>query len=176
MQMIDRLVARLSAGCMFAASACVVLMMAQICVDVVLKYCCGWPVKDTIEIVSYYYMIGVAFLPLAATELRGQHIHVDLFVDLLPRRARTWIFVGASIVSAGFVFVLAWQSGVDALESARVSEVPMGTELIIWPSRAILPVSFALLGLVLLLGAAKRALGVESPALPASPSDSVVER
>lgn len=176
MQMIDRLVSRLSAGCMVLASICVLLMMAQICVDVVLKYCCGWPVKDTIEVVSYYYMIGVAFLPLAWTELRGQHIHVDLFVDLLPRRARDWIFVFASIVSAAFVFVLAYQTGVDAIESARVSEVPMGTELIIWPSRAILPVSFGLLGLVLLLGAAKRALGRDDKPPPAGASGSAVER
>lgn len=128
-----------------------VLMMIQVVGDVFLKYVFNSPIEDNLEIVSFYYMVGVVFLPLAMVEKRHEHINVDLFVLLLPARVQRYIYAFASLLACLFFSILAYQTCIDALRATEVREVMMGTNLVqIWPSRWILPVSFALIALTTL--------------------------
>jgi TRAP-type C4-dicarboxylate transport system permease small subunit len=134
------------------AALCLLLMMGQIVLDVLLKYLLNTPIEGNLEIVSYYYMVGVVFLPLAMVELRHEHINVDLFVRLLPMAGQCFVYVFGSLVSAVFFAVLAYQTFLDALEATRVGEIMMGSIYVtIWPSRWALPVGFTLVCLAVLL-------------------------
>lgn len=136
------------------AAVCLILMMGQIVVDVALKYLLNRPIQGNLEIVSFYYMVGVVFLPLAFVELRHEHISVDLFVLMMPNAVRRIIYALASLVAASFFALLAYQTFVDAVNATRIGEVMMGTNFVpIWPSRWFLPVGFAVMSAVNVLHA-----------------------
>lgn len=136
------------------AAVCLVLMMGQIVVDVVLKYVLNRPIQGNLEIVSFYYMVGVVFLPLAFVELRHEHISVDLFVLMMPKAVRRVIYALGSLVAAVFFALLAYQTFLDAVKATRIGEVMMGTNFVpIWPSRWFLPVGFAAITAVNILHA-----------------------
>jgi TRAP-type C4-dicarboxylate transport system permease small subunit len=151
---VERLIRAGSNLLAFIAGVCLVLMMLQVVADVVMKYLLDSPIEGSLEIVSFYYMVAVVFLPLAMVELRREHITVDLVVQLLPRRAQGWVYAAGCLVSAGFFAILAWQTYLDALRATRINEVMMGSIYVtIWPSRWALPVGFAMIMAATLLHA-----------------------
>ena len=158
----------------FAAAICLFLMMAQIVTDVFLKFVFASPIEGNLEIVSFYYMVGVVFLPLAMVELRHEHISVDLFVLHLPQAVKTALFIATSLITAGFFAILTYQTFLDAVNATLVGEVMMGTDFVpIWPSRWALPAGFLCICLANLLHAC-RALteGEDFDPTPAAPAAS----
>lgn len=121
------------------------VMMLHVCADVGMKYVMNKPIQGTLEIVSYYYMVGAVFLPLAFVELTRSAVSVDLFFDRMPRGAQLACMVGVLGLCAaayGLLCAITWG---DALRSFSRSEVVMGPITVpIWPSRFVLPASFAL--------------------------------
>lgn len=151
---IDWLIRRASGALTFVASVCLILMMLQIVLDVALKYLFNAPIEGNLEIVSRYYMVGVVFLPLAMVEFRHGHINVDLFVQLLPRRLRSYVYAFGCLIALGFFSLLTYQTFLDAVYATRVNEMLMGTiYVVIWPARWALPVGFLLIDLAALLHA-----------------------
>ncbi|WP_170984539.1 TRAP transporter small permease [Rhodoligotrophos defluvii] len=136
---------------LLAGSIGLALMMLHITVDVALRYFFRIALVGTIEIVSYYYMIAVVFLPLAFVERKSEHIEVELFVQYMPIKARNAFYIFGRVAAIVFFAMLAYQSWQDAIQYTRIGEEPMGLELPIWPSRWILPISFGLLVLALVL-------------------------
>jgi TRAP-type C4-dicarboxylate transport system permease small subunit len=149
-------------------------MMLQITIDVGLKYIFNSPIEGNLEVVSYYYMVGVVFLPLAMVELRHEHINVDLFVQFLPRRARNYVYVFGCVVSIVFFTVLVYQTFLDAVHSTRINDMMMGSIYVtIWPSRWILPVSFTIIDLAIVVHAIK---ALRAPlAFEATPEDAEIQ-
>lgn len=125
------------------------VMMLHVCADVGMKYMFNKPVQGTLEIVSYYYMVGAVFLPLAFVELTRGSVSVDLFFDMMPRAMQVaCMFLVLALCIAAYGG-LAWVSWNDALRSFARSEVVMGPITVpIWPSRFVLPASFGLGALV----------------------------
>ncbi len=75
---------------LFGAAIALVAMMLQVSADVIAKLAFNAPLPLPSALVTEYYMVAVAFLPLAAGEYRQAHIHVDIFVQRLPgSRPRT---------------------------------------------------------------------------------------
>ena len=65
----------------------IVLMMVHIVIDVLGREVVGTPLDGTTEIVSFYNMVAVTFLPLAFVAHHEGHILVELFTrGLGPRR------------------------------------------------------------------------------------------
>ena len=125
------------------------LMMVHVASDVAGRYFLNSPIPGTLEIVSYYYMVPAVFLPLATIELTRGSIAVDLFFmmmsDPMKRASVFLVLVLSTVVYAGLAYVTAG----DALRSFSRSEVVMGpVTILVWPTRVILPLSFALGGLV----------------------------
>lgn len=138
------------------------LMMFHISLDIVLRYFFGVSLVGTIETVSYYYMIAVVFLPLAFVERKSEHIQVELFLQYCKLRTRNFAYIFGRLISIIFFSMLTYQSWQDAVRYTRIGEVPMGLDLPIWPSRWILPVSFALLVLALVLHTARAVVGLDA--------------
>ena len=143
--------ALLVAGCLF-----LFLMMLHVSADVILRYVANEPLMGTLETVSYYYMVFAVFLPLAYVERAGEHIRVDLFVQLMPRRLQLALYLAGSAIGLAYFGVRAYQSYLDALRSTERLETIMSNFLFyIWPSRWALPVGFAAVVLAVMANMAK---------------------
>ena len=152
----EQLVRFVSGGLTILGGVCLFLMMLQIVVDVGLKYIFNSPIEGNLEVVSFYYMVGVVFLPLAMVELRHEHISVDLIVQMLPKRGRSYVYVLGNCVALSFFGVLAYQTGLDAIHATRINEVMMGSIYVtIWPSRWFLPAGFVLIALAIVVHTVK---------------------
>ncbi|WP_137389660.1 TRAP transporter small permease [Rhodoligotrophos defluvii] len=136
----------------FLAGLAVLLMMSQITIDVAGKYLLDIPVPATIAMVSNYYMVVVAFLPLALAERRNDHISVELFTEGLPRPAQRHLHAWTCLFSAivfGFLAFAGWEEAstkhaIGAFIIERAQRIP------VWPSYYLLPIGSALMALTLL--------------------------
>ncbi len=152
------------------AALCLFLMMAQIVLDVVMKYVFNAPIEGNLEVVSFYYMVAVVFLPLAMVELRHEHINVDLFFLMTPRAGQKYIYAFSSVLTAAFFAILTYQTFIDAVNATLTGEVMMGTNLVsIWPSRWALPVGMGLICLATLNHAWRAVFERDFDPTPASP-------
>ncbi|WP_375572715.1 TRAP transporter small permease [Seohaeicola saemankumensis] len=148
------------------------IMMVHVCADVGMKYIFNRPIQGTLEVVSYYYMVWAVFLPLALIEMTRSAVSVELFFNMFPRPMQViciaLVLLACAVTYAG----LSWITLLDALRSFSRSEVVMGPVTVaIWPSRFILPISFALAGFVCLWHLVRITVSSEARAeLIASPS------
>lgn len=138
-----------------------VAMMLHIVADVASKHLLGAPVPATLETVSYYYMAGVAFLPLAGLERHGSLIHVELVYDLMPGAVRWTMLAIAYALAAVYCAAAAWAALGPALEGWAIGTYSVGlVRLATWPPRFLPVAGFALLSAVL---AVKLAVHVAGP-------------
>jgi TRAP-type C4-dicarboxylate transport system permease small subunit len=160
---------RLVDRCILAVGAvALVLMMLHISVDVVANLVFGAPIPLTNAAVTVYYMIAVAFLPLAAGEYRGAHIGVDLVVNHLPPNARRLLDHVVQVLCAVIYSVLAIQSWQLALEklAANAYLMEQTTRVSIWPSYFLVPVGFGLVAALITVRLVCRVLGKPEPEMP----------
>jgi TRAP-type C4-dicarboxylate transport system permease small subunit len=168
--MVGRFIDKVTDSFSFMGGVALVLIMVHVNLDVMLRYLLGAPLSGTIEIVSYYYMIALVFLPLAAVEKRNGHISVELLSQNLSDRHQRLLIGLVSLVSAGYFGLLAWRLWVDAVEKAEVGETYTGSlSLPIWPPRFFMPLGCGLLAILLIYKSARLLSGDTSP-LAKSPS------
>lgn len=133
----------------FTILACLVVlaMMLHVCADIIMRGVFNAPLFGTTEIVSAYYMVALAFLPIAwISRMRG-HIIVELFTShLAPRRVRL-IDGLAGIVTLIYVGTFCWQVIHTALEKTRIREAweSASGQIQIWPSRWLIPAGFGVM-------------------------------
>ncbi len=129
-------------------------MMAHVTADVIARVVFDSPLGATTEIVSGYYMVVVAFLPLAWIARDDAHIVVELFTRGLSARALLRLTVSVTSFTILYMSVFTWRTAVSAIDETAIREqfresaigfVPA------WPSRWILPVAGFLMTAVLIL-------------------------
>ncbi len=127
----------------------IVLLMVQVVFDVIGREAFGYPIDGTLEIVSFYYMVGVTFLPLAYVSHEEGHIMVEMFTQKLSRPKLAGLEAIIGIICFIFVVVLFVQTWDAALESYEIDEMwETSDDLItIWPSRFALPIGVFLMGI-----------------------------
>lgn len=132
------------------AGVATVTMMLIICADVALR-ALGSNVPGTLEIVSYYLMVMVAFLPIAQIERHDQMISVDSIYSAVPRRARlvlsALVAIGLAITYAGITYVT-WLDAVANFNQRSFIYV-LTSIMPIWPVYFIVPIAFGLATLVM---------------------------
>lgn len=135
------------------AGVSLILMMVHISADVVAKYILRIPMPGTITVVSNYYMILVAFLPLAFTERRNGQISVEVLTTLMPERYQRGLNIVSMVFCAAVFAALAWQGWIEAGRAQQVGafEIEQNMKLLTWPARYLLPVSFGLIAATLVL-------------------------
>lgn len=128
------------------------LLMAVILLQVVLRYGFGNGLVALEELQWHLYAIGVMFGLSYAQALDAQ-VRVDLIHDRLSARAKRWIeVVGILLLALPFVLVVFIHSldfVADAWRTSEHSPAPLGLPAR-WLIKAVIPVSFGLLGLALL--------------------------
>jgi TRAP-type C4-dicarboxylate transport system permease small subunit len=133
------------------SAALLLIMMVHVCADVAMKYVFNRPIQGTLEVVSYYYMVWAVFLPLALIEMSRSAVSVELFFNMFSRPMQVFCIALVLLLCVATYAGLSWITWLDALRSFNRGEVVMGPVTVaIWPSRFILPISFALAGFVCL--------------------------
>lgn len=156
-------------------AALVLLMMLHIVLDVILRFF-DIPLQATIEIVQSWYMVPIAFLPLAYVEKLNGHISVELVSQHLSARAQELLVGAVSVLSAMYFGAFAWRTGLDALGKYAVGEVALGDiAIVIWPTRFILPIGCALIAILLIYKAVRLIWAKDSSLLAKDQSASLAE-
>lgn len=140
---------------LFIACMATVLMMLHCMADIAGKYLFNAPVKGTLEIVSFYYMVIGVFFPLAYISRKRAHIVVELFTNgLSPRRLAVLNGI-VGLVSFAFMSVFAWKTIEEAIRRTEAGEVwETGYQVLaLWPSRWILAIGCTAMALYVIFGA-----------------------
>ena len=131
-----------------AIAACAVLaILLAISLDVVLRTTLNAPLTGTMEVVSFYCMIPVVFLPIMILEVRGEHIDTNLFYQFFPVAIKRLSVIVSGVLSLGIYGLLSYITFEQALSSTARSEVAMGVNLMpVWPVRwtILKPISLSL--------------------------------
>ena len=137
-----------------------VAMMFHICVDVVLRDFFRISLDTTPEVVARYYMVVVAFLPLAWLERQNGMISVELLEWMLPPRGRQVSDVLVALLSALIYAVLTWATARSALGHLQVGTFVEFTDyrMPVWHSFFLPPLGFVLAAAISLLKAAEFAV------------------
>lgn len=152
MELIGRMLARMINITTWVGMIAVVLMMMQITVDVAGKFLLNAPIPATISLVSNYYMVIIAFVPLALVESRNGHITVEVLTELLPMRTQRHLYSWTYLVSAAVFGALAYRSWGEAgkAQDSGTFIVEQGVKIITWPSYYLLPLGTGLMTAVVL--------------------------
>lgn len=137
------------------ASIGTVAMMLHICFDVVLRDVFRISLDTTPEIVARYYMVIVAFLPLAWLERRDGMVSVELLEWAMGPRARRLSDAFVALFSALAYGLLAWATMRSALRHFDVGTFVefVDYKMPVWHSHFLPPLGFALASAVSLLKA-----------------------
>ena len=129
-----------------------VAMLIHVNADVLGRYLFNAPLPMTIEVVSYYYMTAVVFLPLAAVEWRDGHISVEVLTQIMGPRAQALLAALTAAVALAYFAVLAWRTALVAVDKYRIGEFVTGViALDIWPTRFLVPAGCALIAIAIAL-------------------------
>lgn len=133
------------------AALALIAMVGHIGLDVGSRYLLGRPLMGTLEIVTYYYMVMVTVLPLAAVQLHRGHVIVEVFTQKLRVSLRNALDLFAMLLSIAYLSVVAWACFTGAMTSFRRGEYHdlYFFTLSIWPPRWVL--FLGILGLLLIV-------------------------
>lgn len=136
---------------LFVGAVGLIMMMLHVSVDVVSKYVFNYPVPLTMEMVSYYYMTAVAFLPLAALERPGSSlVHVEIVYGHIKHRIRRVVYPAAVLLAGTYCACAAYAAWKPAMSAFRAGSYAGSTIIIAtWPSRFLPVAGFAFLAIVL---------------------------
>ena len=149
---LEDIVGAISKLLMAVAGVALVLMMVQVFADVAGKYFLNSPIPLTIELVEFYYMTSVVFLPLALVERKDGHINVELVYTSLPRVGKRLLEILGFVFGVWFYWMMTARTLKVALNKYEVGEFSLGSySIITWPSRFIVTIGAALITVVLVL-------------------------
>lgn len=131
----------------------VVAMLVHITTYVVTRHLFAAPVPATVEIVSYYYMVLIAFLPVAWAERRGEMISVEVFAHFFKGPWQKIDAVFVALVTAGAYMALTYTTWLMAMRAfdSKTFVISLKIAVPVWPGYFALPAAFGLAAIVTLL-------------------------
>lgn len=128
----------------------IITLMLHVVTDVVLRNTINMPIPATFEIVTHYYMIAAAFIPLAWVERGGGMVQVEVIETFLGPRALAWSDRLVSLISTVIYGALAWVTWIVALRNFDSGTFVLAQSLRVptWPAYFLVPLGFGLATLV----------------------------
>lgn len=142
----------LLAGLAVIGTAAILALMVHIMADVVLRNTINRPVPATYEIVTNYYMVALAFVPLAWLERSGGMVSVEVTENLMGPRMLWFSDRLVALISTVIYGTLAWVTFEASLKTyasgtfVLAQNIPIPT----WPAYFLPPLGFLLAALVTL--------------------------
>lgn len=164
MQTLERAADRVAQGLALVGAIGVLAMLLHVGVDVVTRNLFGRPIPATNEIVSSYYMVLIAFLPLAWVERNRGMVSVELFDSVMTPRVRQVSDLLVALLATtlyGLIAWVGWQAAVSRWAIGAFVDV-LGYRLPIWPTYFLPPAGFLLAAMVTLLRALQVARGTRA--------------
>lgn len=152
METIGKGLSAASALLVYAASVVVLLLVCHVTLDVTLRYAFNAPLNATILFVSVYYMVAIAFLPLAGVEARDAQISVEVVSSLLPGWIERVLIVFGLLLTVAVTTALAMRGWEVAMAQYSRGAFAMESRVRIptWQSYFFLPAGFGMIALVAL--------------------------
>lgn len=151
---IDTGIARLEA---FLLAAGVLLMAANTIANVVGRYGFGASIQSTEE-VNRVLIILITFAGISYAARHGRHIRMSALFDMLPGPGRKALMVTIALVTAGFMFALAWYSWGYLTTTFSRGRVLPSLQIPVWWTLVWVPTGFFMTGLQYTLTAIKNLL------------------
>lgn len=130
------------------AAVALVLLAANVLVDVIGRALFNTPLRGTLEMTTQWWMPILTLLAFAYTERRQEHIKVTILLDTLPPRLRQVIEGTFGLIATGLLVALCWHSLTEALESAGYKQATSSVPPVaIWPFKFVAVVGVGALAL-----------------------------
>lgn len=134
------IVRRLCLAAAALSGVAIVALMLHVSADVAMRTFMNRPILGTLEIVAYWWMVSIAFLGIAYTKIRNEHIAVDLLPDRLPIRQRAVVRLILEVITIAVLLLLVFYGWEAAMSSMARGENAVGvTPIPVWPFRFLLP-------------------------------------
>jgi TRAP-type C4-dicarboxylate transport system permease small subunit len=132
-----------------------VAMMFHICLDVFLRNVFRISLDTAPEVVARYYMVVVAFLPLAWLERRDGMVSVELLEWVMGPRVRQVSDIVVALLSSIAYGVLAWTTWSSAMRHFNIGTFVefVDFKMPVWHSYFIPPLGFGLAALICIVKA-----------------------
>ncbi|MCL4675974.1 MAG: TRAP transporter small permease [Pararhodobacter sp.] len=129
------------------------LLMVHVGADIVMRNIWNAPIPATWEIVTHYYMVALAFIPLAWVEKSGAMVQVEVINGLLSPGVMRLSDLIVAVIGAVIYGVLAWVTYQAAMRSMSSGQYVMANQMVVvvWPAYWIPPLGFGLASLVVTL-------------------------
>ncbi|MBE0624806.1 MAG: TRAP transporter small permease [Burkholderiales bacterium] len=108
------------------------------------------PIPGYIDFVEIS-IASFAFLGIAYCQRVGGHVRMELFLKMAKGRWHYAMEIAGTLVGLFIIGVLVWYGFEHFLRAYQLGDSTIDAELPIWPSKLVVPVSFALLWLRLLV-------------------------
>ena len=150
MQPIALVISWLISGTSTIAGIMVLMLIGHVTLDVIMRFFFSTPLNATILYVSAFYMVAIAFLPLAAVEQRDGHIAVELLVEKFPTKIQSFLSGLALLLTLIVTTTVAIHTGDEALAKylGGAFSIKAGGKIITWPTYLALPLGFGLMAIV----------------------------
>ncbi|PWE29124.1 TRAP transporter small permease [Pararhodobacter marinus] len=137
----------------FLGAIATLALMAHVALDITLRNLFNSPIPATFEVVTHYYMVSLAFIPLAWVEKSGGMISVEFIDGFLSPRTRRVSDRLVSLVTTLVYALLAWVTLQTALTNMARGSFLMAnqTRVLTWPAYWIPPLGFGLAALVVFI-------------------------
>ncbi|MCB1396205.1 MAG: TRAP transporter small permease [Rhodobacter sp.] len=124
-------------------------LMAHVALDITLRNLANYPIPATFEVVTNYYMVSLAFIPLAWVEKSGGMVQVEILDGLLSPRMKGLSDRIVALISTLVYAMLAWVTLQIALRNAHIGSYLLANNVrvLTWPAYWIPPVGFGLAAL-----------------------------
>jgi len=151
---IDNAIARAEA---FLLAAGVLLMAVNTVANVVGRFGLGRSIQSTEEI-NRILIILITFAGISYAARHGRHIRMTAFFDMAPARLRKLLMIVIALVTAGFMFALAWYSWRYLQTTMGRGRLLPSLQIPVWWTLVWVPAGFFMTGLQYLLTAIKNVL------------------
>lgn len=124
-------------------------MMLLTAVDVCLRYAFNSPITGSFELVEFMMALIVPFSIVFCAREKA-HIHVDILLEHLPRKVKSFIIFTGNILSLFLFILITWQACIHVFEEYESKLTSAVLYIPVYPFIGTLAVAFAVLSLVLL--------------------------
>lgn len=153
MNQINRLTEKLTRLLGLVGVLAILTMMFHIVADVALRSTINSGVPATEELVTRYYMVTLALLPLAWVEWRKSMISVEVFSGLFSGSPGKVLRILSDLLCITIYSIFAYTTWLKAVDQYEVGSYVMSLNfpMPVWPTYFVLPIAFAIAALVVLL-------------------------
>ncbi|MDP3950269.1 TRAP transporter small permease [Microbacterium sp.] len=134
---------------MIVGVAAIFAIMAHTLANVFMRFVFNAPIPNAIEVISYWYMLILAYVGFVLAKLAKQAMDAPIIFDSLTWGNRRLLMIFSNALATAFCSIAAYFTLVsDALPSAQIEKTAGASTLPVWPVLFVVPVVFAVLAVL----------------------------